>query len=293
MIIAYNEKIFPDDLVVQSILEAVLGEEITSLELEKRGSVNKTEIVTTKENKYFCKIAPSWYKGSLERERWCLDLLRKKRQNVPQVVKLIIQDDIEILLMEYLEGNTFSNCDRRTLYFNDILDIYKVIHSVEMKKFGWLNSAMVGLKSTWKSFLLDIENLPTLESSSYWSKKTNFVLSEIEKYSFNFVEPVLLYGDYNRDNFICKDEKIYALDFQNCFSGDYLYDYGIIFSKESRLQKEILTDLKSEEIVILYLYSLRHLLSMTSYALINKNYSRLNFIRSKFNLIEEAYEGIK
>jgi aminoglycoside phosphotransferase (APT) family kinase protein len=95
----------------------------------------------------------------------------------------------------------------------------------------------------------------------------------------------LLYGDFNLDNFILSlSGEIYALDFQNCFSGDPLYDYSIIIDKYPSFVKFLNSEQKMQK-RLLKLYTLRYLLTRISYFIQKNDFELTNFYIKRFNSV--------
>lgn len=284
------EELSNDSIIKE--LEKKLNRKVESLVLIDSGHVNKSFIVKTFEGKLFCKVSPLWYKNSLSREEWCLKKLIQKKIKVPKVIGLISDQNKnapghEILILEYVVGQLL--CDIpiiKSEHLDEILNTYNCIHSNEIKGFGWLNKSFEGKNNTWLDFLLDIENLNLCYNiSEEWSDKINIILNHFYTLSFKeILKGKLLYGDFNLSNFIVTpSKKIYSLDFQNCFSGDPLYDFASIYILfPTYIKRNNFNDLQKKKII---LYALRYLLGRISYFIKKKDVNKVDFYKNKFEII--------
>jgi len=267
------------------------------------GNVNRNFKVISGHGSFFCKVAPLWYEGSLFREAWALKKLKQIGCNVPRVIGSFDKNNNafaghEIILLEYIEGKLVSDKKNVKDYYSQIIDLYNLVHSIKMKKYGWLDKNFVGENETWFDFLMQIENEKSINSlGNDWKKNLSFVRVELENIDCINSIKRLLYGDFNYSNFIVNSEnKIVALDFQNCFSGDPLYDVGMIFSKDNNFENR-LSDFKifnkpytENDKKLIFLYSLRHLLSMLVFYIASNNEERILFAKKRFIEIKNLYE---
>lgn len=185
------------------------------------------------------KIAPRWFAGSLPREAKCLRLLHDKGVAVPRVLCVIpAQEDPlrghDLLVMTTITGTTLRDADLTLGTLSQLLRPYHQLHQTAVPGYGWFSQDLTGNHQTWRSFLLDLEEEPQVAMNPPWPNRrarVSHLLSDVP-------EPGaarLLYGDYNRDNFILQpDGTVFALDFQNCFAGDPLYDWATVLLKEPK-----------------------------------------------------------
>ncbi len=297
------EKLDSMDLSIN--LSAILPEKFSHISVERiyYGNVNRNFKIVTDQNKYFCKIAPLWYEGSLCREAWALKKIKTLGCRVPEVLLYLDKrNDIipgyEILLLEYVNGTLLADVANKEKYYAQIIRTYNSIHSISVEKYGWLDKNFVGENKTWVEFLLQIENEKSINSlGDVWMAGVNFVRDEIKKYPFGIYSGKLLYGDFNYYNFILnQDEVVVAFDFQNCFSGDPLYDVGMMVAKDIGFEK-FLENFKTFNTVgkkdmrkRVFLYSLRYLLSMLSFYVSSQNEERILFAQKRFFEIKNLYE---
>lgn len=294
-----------DKLDLSKILVEIIPDKPKLFLIEQiyEGNVNRNFKITCDEKKYFCKISPLWYNDSLLRESWALKLIKSKGCNVPSVIKYLNKKNNlipghEIMLLEYIEGSLLAGEKNISKFYKEIINIYNLIHSVEIKRFGWLNNKFFGKNKSWKDFLLQIENEEKISRiNKEWNDNLLFVRKEIINFIYNETYcGRLLYGDFNYYNFIINTEKeLISFDFQNCFSGDPLYDFGIILSKDINFEKYLkfintygYNNMCVDKTVLLY--SLRHLLSMLAFYNESKNEERLSFIKDMFYEIKKRYE---
>ena len=294
-----------DKLDIAINLSSILPEKFSKVSVERifEGNVNRNFKINADHKRYFCKIAPMWYKKSLWRETWALKRLKKIGCRVPNVVKYFDKSNkalpgYEILLLEYIDGVLLIRMKNISMFYENIIDLYNSIHSINMKQYGWLDERFVGQNKTWKDFLLQIENEKSISQiGNKWIKNLAFVRNEIENYNFNIGPGKLLYGDFNYYNFIINQEnKLVAFDFQNCFSGDSLYDVGMILAKDLEFEKHLhrfktfYSANKNVARKSVLLYSLRYLLSMLAFYIAFNNKERILFAKRRFSMIKKLYE---
>ena len=176
------------------------------------------------------------------------------------------------------------------------MNIYKKIHTIKISSYGWLSTKFNGSKLSWLEYLEDIENVEVIiESNEYWKREIMWIKNELKSLLFrNRIESRLLYGDFNFSNFIVNEKnKIYALDFQNVFAGDPLYDFGIMITKDDPLKLFVLKSYTSKQSrKRILLYGLRHLISMLSYSIMKSDLARFDFINSQYGHIKKEYKAL-
>lgn len=294
-----------DSIDLSASLSAILPDKFSQIKVERiyYGNVNRNFKIVTDQNKYFCKIAPLWYEGSLFREAWALKKIKTLGCRVPEVLLYLDKKNgvipgYEILLLEYVDGTLLADVTNKEKYYAQIIRTYNSIHSISVEKYGWLNKNFIGENNTWVEFLLQIENEKSINSlGDIWMASVNFVRDEIKKYPFGIYSGKLLYGDFNYYNFILnQDEEVVSFDFQNCFSGDPLYDVGMMVAKDIGFE-QFLEKFETFNIVDdkdirkrVFLYSLRYLLSMLSFYVSSQNEERILFAQKRFFEIKNLYE---
>ncbi|MGH3986374.1 MAG: phosphotransferase family protein, partial [Pseudonocardiaceae bacterium] len=113
-----------------------------------------------------------------------------------------------------------------------LLRPYRTLHDTALDGYGWLAPDFTGRHPSWRSYLLDLEEDPDLTAVPAWQPRREALVSLLAAVP-EVVSARLLYGDYNRDNFlVTTDGTLVALDFQGCFAGDPLYDWATILLKE-------------------------------------------------------------
>ena len=283
---------------IKNGLGDALDSRVFSLKKSKYGRVNLNLEVLTQNEKFFVKIAPVWYKNSLEREKWVIQNIHNVFLHVPEIFKYFDEKNKyikkhEVLIMKYVDGDVLEEVDNKENYFEQIFKIYNDIHQIKVKGYGWLSEDHMGLNRDWSEYLLNIENSSLLEKKkNTWNKELIWVKNELLKSYDHSFQSKLLYGDFNYSNFIVSpDGKILtALDFQNVFAGDPLYDFGIISSKDNEFMEFILNRFKLlKEKKKIIIYGLRHLLTMLSYYLVKDDCERLSFVSSQYLIMKTRY----
>ena len=306
-----------EKLDLTEVLSGILpkGESIISVDQIPYGHVNRNLRITTKDTRYFCKIAPLWYKGSLDREAWALGKVKDAGCLVPSVLGYLDKDndvipEFEMLLLEHVDGDLLEGMNERERgrYYSQIVKLYNLIHSIPVNHFGWLNKEFEGSDDTWMDFLVQIENEDAISSlDTELLERVSFVRRELaaclEGDTSSSQEGAgtgnLLYGDFNYANFIVnRDDRVVALDFQNCFSGDPLYDVAMMLVNDERFEAYLKTpkgyDLIDNDATrrLVYLYCLRYLTSMLIFFMTQNNKEMIIFARKRFSKIRRSYAKI-
>jgi aminoglycoside phosphotransferase (APT) family kinase protein len=257
-------------------LASSLGLSQYRLKMLQGSQLNKIIKISAAGRDLIAKISPHWYAGSLRRESWCYSKLRKRTNLRLSEVQLYLgpRNDAfpghEVLVVDYVPGRVLTNSDFRFPEVNKkVAKVYKEMHKIGMRGFGFLGGDFSGVHSTWMGFLHDIENATIVMRAGY--VRPSF-------YRWLYVElkrlptpdkQCLLYGDFSPKNLILSDGGIVPIDFQNCFSGDGLYDLGIGVSRV----REILPHLSyyscsgvgMKEMRMILLYAIRDALTIISH----------------------------
>ena len=191
---------------------------------------------------YICKISPRWNNTGLERESWCCEQVRSATSvRVPRVITYLPAANNafaghEVLVLECIAGREMVSQDLdHPELVKRLADALHQIHSIPMPGYGWLSPSHSGMHRSWQDFLVQIDNLPvTLSSGTMPEQETLWFQEELAQISL--IEPgCLLHGDPKNENvIITPDHEPVLVDYQNCFSGDPLYDVGVglFFNRE-------------------------------------------------------------
>lgn len=259
-----------------------------------KSAISSVFRISTASGKYIIKISPAWFRGSLKREAFCYFVLEENKIPHARLINYFpvrnnFIDNEELLVLQYIEGQRLKLSD-----FSDfrkmsrIFSAYEALHKIHGIGYGWFKSNFVGQEKSWLDFLIKIDNVDLSLKSGYVKKEEiNFLLEQIKKHL-----PVkdlkrkacLLYGDFNPQNFIQKkDGKIIPLDFQSCFWGHDLYDYGIGLTYNDQMLKLLKIFKKDINERLLILYAIRNILTRIGHDVYlgDKERTRKNIKRSK------------
>lgn len=241
---------------IKKNLPKILNSRVLGIELLP-SKISLVYKIRTSKSDYVIKVAPHWFTGSLSRELFCYEVLKGFKLAKVCGYYSEVNDYIagyEFFILEFIDGIILDSYNFvNPVYFQQIESIYTKLHSIQLKEFGWLDNHMIGQSATWLDFVLDIDNLDSIVSSGLVSmEKINLVMDRLlEKVSCRSVKPALLYGDFNPKNFIADNSGIIIpIDFQNCFSGDYLYDYSIAVTYNEKVLDFF--DARDQSLLILY-----------------------------------------
>jgi len=135
------------------------------------------------------------------------------------------------------ERKKASSCPKKH-YYLQLAKYLKKMHSVKTKGFGILDSSFTGSSQSWYKYVLGI--LEDLKGCVQEKKLTPGEARKIESefrivksYFKSYATPRLLHGDIYRDNtMIFKGKLSGIIDAADAFSGDPMYEFGIIYSEE-------------------------------------------------------------
>ncbi|MBV9447300.1 MAG: phosphotransferase [Streptosporangiaceae bacterium] len=160
------------------------------------------------------KIAPRWFADSLRREARCL------------------RPGHDLLLMITVGGRPLRRTDLVPARLPDLLRPSHTLHGTALSGYGWCTADFTGRYQSWRSYLFDLEEAPEFTTVPAWRLRREELLGLLAVVP-EVIPAHLLYGDYNRDNFLVTgDGTLVTLDFQGCFAGDPLYDWATILLKE-------------------------------------------------------------
>ena len=263
-------------------------------------NINRLFRVDFKHKSVILKISPNWYNTSLYREKWCYERI-KKLVNVPKVLFYLNSNNKllpshEILALEFINGRQLTKRNFLDNSINEgVASIFRAVHSLDTKKYGFLDANMQGKHTTWTDFLLDIENIDTPLCSKHVAKSDlKWLLDSMSSIETNG-HHCLLYGDFKEDNFISKDNSIFAIDFQNCLSGIDLYDISIgVFNirfllKHLRTYVNVVSPNITHEVL---LYSMRHAVTVILNSAASGDVKTLNFSKKRLKELKRAYSKI-
>jgi len=266
------------------------------------GSLNKVyKLDLSSGNSLVAKISPLWYNSSLLREAWCYMKIKSITDvNVPEVISYTKSENPifpghEILITKYIPNRHMSNDEFLTEQTQKKMGkIIKKIHSIPMKRYGWLKDNFSGMYENWFDFLYTIDNIDLSVKSGYIEKEEKEWLLEVMSEELNFsFEPRLIHSDFRIENIIVKNSDFYVIDFQNSFSGDPDYDLGasiyrntglinfIHYYTKRQLNKKILKNI--------LIYALRHNLTIIGSYVSVENLEKLKISRETFDRLKEMY----
>jgi len=234
------------------------------------GTFNKVYKIQFPSGNAVLKISPLWSQNGLLRESWCIRQIQTGTSlRIPNILAYCSKDnDIfpghELLIIEFIPGRLIQQSDFCELELNRKINrIYRQLHTVLMKGFGWLDDTFVGMYPAWSAFLKNIDNIElTLNSHIIDDNELKWFIEQFTNTKPAIFEPCLLHGDFKWSNFILCGSEIVPIDFQNCYSGDYLYDIGIglFFHPQMLPYINLYTDDDNDAKTVI-LYGMRHAIS--------------------------------
>jgi hypothetical protein len=210
----------------------------------------------------------------------------------------------ELLIIEFINGRLLKQSDFSDVTINKKLGaIYSQIWSIPMRGYGWLNEDFIGMHCTWIDFLVSIDNIELIIDNKTISKRElDWLINEFHKTSIRKFEPCLLHGDFKWTNFIANKDNIAVIDFQNCFSGHYLYDIGIgvffqplILSNLAYYLSEFNNrnyELSTQEYKLIVLYGMRHAISVMGHRVAVNDKDGIKEAKSQYAMLKKIYQSI-
>ena len=181
----------------------------------KNGNMNKVYLLNTEEDKYI--IRTSDFDNSFECK--VLKLLEKYNFNCPKVITNFKLSSKNIMIYKYLEGDNPKVYD--DLFFKNMAKLLNKLHEVDYK-------------NLYKDSLTNEENLEKLNEyytgaikSKYLKEDKDFITKLYEKVikiDFTKLDKCIIHSDIKRENMIQNDNKLYLIDFGNCYIGTRLID---------------------------------------------------------------------
>jgi fructosamine-3-kinase len=268
----------------------------------KTSALNKVFKLNFPDMEYIAKISPIWNKNGLLRE---VNSYKKIKENstirIPEIIlykssENHIFPNHEILILEYIPGKLITpiDLDQKKTH-KEISQIYNQIHKIPMNNYGWLNENFNGMHQNWLDFLINIDNIElTLKKKGIKNEEYNWLVKEFsEQEDIHNYEPSLLHGDFRKENFIVGSLGIVPIDFQNCFAGHYLYDFGIgLFFYPNLLSflKYYNIDIKNiKQLGMLILYAMRHAISTLGNRIVINNQALIRYSKNRFHQLEKMY----
>ena len=181
-----------------------------------------------------------WSPG-FEGEHWALKQCSKKDIPVPEILTFgTVQTELptlcQYLLVERIPGKPLKeqlHLRRKEIksYYKEAGYLLSKIHTIKTKGFGPLKSKGKGSFNSWEEFILRhistrllnylLENRIINESL----RNRIFDIFNSEEAYLELKSPVLLHGDFSNNHiFIDKGRVSGIIDFEDCISGDPLYD---------------------------------------------------------------------
>ena len=221
--------------LLQKIVRFDLKTELLSSKDLTKGWDHRVFLLNTKKGKFVIRL-PRKDLNKIRVQAWACRQLAKKGVPVPHP----IVEKPDYLIETYIAGKNAKKLipSQRKRYHVQLAKCLKKMHSVKMTGFGVLNSFFIGNSRSWYDCMAEI--LADLDVCVHDKKLTageaEVIRNEASScipYFKNYMTPVLLHGDLYRDNtMIFKGNLSGIIDAADAFSGDPLYDFGVIYSEE-------------------------------------------------------------
>lgn len=231
------------DEQIKDIISSKLNLKVAKIKQAKGGLINDVFFVETEKGEAVFRISPGgapWRPG-FEGERWALKQCSKIDIPVPEILAFgVVQTKLphpcQYLLVERIAGKPLKELlhlkrEEIKSYYKEAGYLLAKIHTIKTKGFGPLKSGGKGSFKSWEEFLLRHINTRLLnyllENRVINEELKNriFDVFNSEKAYLKLKSPVLLHGDFSNAHIFIDKAKISGIiDFEDCVSGDPLYD---------------------------------------------------------------------
>lgn len=228
---------------IKDIILSKLNLKVSKIKQAKGGMINDVFFIKVGERELVLKVSP--HEGPrFGGEYWALKQCSQNNIPVPKALALgtvrpKLPYPTRYLLATRIPGKRVQSPSRLKLrsaktsnYLRKAGYLLSKVHTIKTRGFGWLGTNGKGVYKSWKEFLLEpILNeklLPYLSEEGFIDKNLeksipNFLNSE-EEY-LQLESPFLLHGDFFLDHIFTNKGRVSGvIDFENCISGDPLYD---------------------------------------------------------------------
>lgn len=181
----------------------------------KNGNINKIYLVEMKENKYI--IRTSDFDNSFECS--VLDLLKKYDYSCPKIITNFQVENKYIMIYKFIDGDTPSLFNND--FFITLAQLLKKLHNIN-----------TNFKT--EDYSLNVESQDKIKKYYVKAKKSRYILSnldfinelycEIAELDLDKFEKCLVHSDIKRENMIQDGDKLFLIDFGNCYIGSRLID---------------------------------------------------------------------
>ncbi|AKM83590.1 hypothetical protein A2422_01830 [Candidatus Woesebacteria bacterium RIFOXYC1_FULL_31_51] len=281
--------------VVNDIVTNALGVGVDSLKRIVAGEVNEVYDTKTKDGNFIVRISRGEENRFLT-EKWALNAARDVGVPTPQMffidefenngtkLKVCIENKLpgvsfnEIIEQEKLSGDQIKRINEEAGV------ILAKLHSVAPERFGSFIKGGVGSNKTWTDYVLknysdkEIENLyisaDKIGLSRHQIDRILIILNDNTKV-FGTVTPHLLHCDFGPKHYLVRDGEITGIiDFENCKSGDPVYDFAWLdYFGHDNLQEgyKKIAEIPNDYKLRISLYGLRISLSLISWYVAEKH----------------------
>ncbi|MEK7497354.1 MAG: aminoglycoside phosphotransferase family protein [Patescibacteria group bacterium] len=233
--------------IVKDIVLKAIGVELDNLERVVAGEVNEVYDAQTSEGRCIVRISRGKETRFLA-EKWALDKAREAGVPAPNMffvdevmdngkkLKVCVENKLPGVAMNELVEQDKLNDEQIEQINLEAGEILARIHSVIPQGFGKLYEGGMGSKKTWADYMLKHYNDKRNDELYTFAEKVGISRDQIDKaidilkdheYIYKTVTPHLLHCDFGPKHFLITDGQITGIiDFENCMSGDPVYDFA-------------------------------------------------------------------
>ncbi|PIN89045.1 hypothetical protein COU60_05210 [Candidatus Pacearchaeota archaeon CG10_big_fil_rev_8_21_14_0_10_34_76] len=230
-------------------------------------------------------------------EEKILNLLLKKGLPSAEVKGIQKLGDNYFLVENFIEGYQKEKRNLNSKEMAEILRFVAKVHKIKIKKYGEINSDLIGTEESWRNFILKRvkSNFRYLKSKNILNKHdinslNGYLTNNLKEINYEGVGSLII-TDLNPLNFFFKNEKLIgAIDIDHPLSGDSFYEWGALKWYHDDLFDFLLKNYKFnfDDIKKIFIYELMHAVSVIVW--MNKN--NLDIIRDVQKL-KETIERIE
>ncbi len=233
--------------IVEGIIEKATGDKSEEVERVIAGEVNEVYDVTTQGGNYIIRISRGQGTRFLV-EKWALDKSREAGVPAPNMFFVDELEDsgqsLKICVEGKLPGTPWNEIkktkdptdeEKREIVLQ-AGELLAKIHSVVPQKFGDLSEGGIGRYDTWEEYMTTPPHHDEVEQLYKYAEQVDLTKQDVDRVIeilrqhtdiYRQITPHLIHGDYGPKHWLVQNGRITGvIDFENCKSGDPMYDFG-------------------------------------------------------------------
>lgn len=152
-------------------------------------------------------------------ESLVLKILESKQVNAPHIKTNFMFQNKYVMIYDYIDGKNPTKFNE--IFFKRLMEEVKKLHCIDIKNINSNNDNGESIKRLEDYYAVSIKS----EYLSHNRKFLTQLLKEIKQnLNLNILPKVLIHSDIKRENVLVDNQKLYLIDFGNCYVGNRLVD---------------------------------------------------------------------